>query len=177
MSDSRWDDTALQRVFREPTASAIRPGACPTAEALLEAARGQRMSDEDLTVLDHVASCPACAVAWNVARAEQPTAAARTDAASSWRWLATAAAAVTLVVGGWSLRHVVEPVTPTQVQREVEHSTIASALAPDATLDRDQFTLRWSALPGPFEGGSVSTLQRGSGTRRTVSVPGPAGAA
>ncbi len=148
MSNARWDDAALSRAFREPPELAALPSECPAAGTLVRAANGDLMQAAELAVLDHVAACPACTVAWLIARDTQSAASARTRNAAAWQWMVAAAAVVAVVVGGWSLRHVVDPVSQPPLQREVEHNSISSQLVAGTPLEREQFTLRWSPVPG-----------------------------
>lgn len=148
MNDTRWDDTALQRAFREPPESAARLMECPAPGTLMRAASGEMMQAAELAVIDHVAACPACTVAWLIARDTPSATAARHRHAQAWQWLVAAAAVVAVVVGGWSLRQAVGPASQAPLQRVVEQPSISSQLVAGAPLERDQFVLRWSPMPG-----------------------------
>jgi len=74
---SKPDDdlAALRRAFAAIPAEAPAPEACPPAERFLVAVRGELPPGELRELVEHVASCPACAEDWRLAVAlEQPEA-------------------------------------------------------------------------------------------------------
>jgi len=111
---SKPDDdlAALRRAFAAIPAVAPAPETCPPAERFLAAVRGELPPGELRELVEHVASCPACAEDWRLAVALEQTEAQVPETASPeatpWRsryrhaaaWWASAAAAVALLVGG-----------------------------------------------------------------------------
>ncbi len=102
--ESQW----LRDAFVARSRDAVPTEECPPAERLWSAARGEQR-DGVRELVEHLATCGACAEAWRLARELEPAEESEADAAparSWWRqpaWHAIAAAAiVALVVGfGW----------------------------------------------------------------------------
>jgi len=154
------DDQELQRLraaFAAPAVAAPDPESCPAPERLWAAVRGELPPRELRDVVEHTASCVACAEDWRLAAELERQSAAATAAEpgkvlqgrfSRWRPLAAAAAlAAGLLIaigiyraGGWG------PGQP--VYREAESETMRSLLAKDQPLPRQGAVLRWSPMAG-----------------------------
>ena len=117
------DDGALDSL-RDAFAADTAPAGteCPSPGRIWDAIRGELDPADAAMLVDHVASCGACAEAWRLARElkEIETAPAvvpfapRRRASAAWPLLA-AAAAVVLAVAGWRLlRTTSAPVPPVQ---------------------------------------------------------------
>jgi len=141
MNDGEIED--LRRAFTAPGGTAPLPEDCPPAETIWAAVYGELPPGALRDVVDHIATCPACAEDWRLAvevgrgRAAPPVPYPR-------RWLrlaplvAAAAAVVALVVGLPLTRHGEVHSPP----RGVEHVT--SPLVDGQQLSRDHCLLIWS---------------------------------
>ena len=141
-------DGKLRDRFSAPPPGAASRADCPDAERIQAAARGEASFAEVETLLDHVARCAACTVAWRFARAAAPSL-LRTD----FRWLAIAAVVTVALGAGVVLRTWINP--PVEL-RSTARDAIRAAIPDGAELPRGAFVLRWT--PGP------------PGTRYTVLV-------
>ncbi len=134
-------------------------GGCPGVERISAAARDELSRREFRDLVEHVASCPACAAAWRLARdlaAEERRAEAREPAPQTlvtpaWKWrrvapIAAAAAAVVVVAVFVAYRVPWRP-APTPAYRTQKATAIRSLIGDDAVLSRRSCVLRWS--PGP----------------------------
>lgn len=145
--DADIDD--FRQAFQSLAATAEPTEDCPEAPRLWAAARGEAPPDETRELIDHTASCAACAEAWRLAVHLEEEAPAARAAPSVARWwpAAAAAALVVVAVGVHQLR---EPAAP-PVMRAAAESGLLSELAADATLPRDAAVLEWRLEP-PREG-------------------------
>jgi hypothetical protein len=149
MSSSEWREAWAALAER-----ATPTDACPPAERLWEAARGELGPGQVAALVDHVAQCALCAEAWEVA-ADLAKEAAPVQRASVmtfpsrrvWAWASLAAAAV-IVIGvlvvprGWIGRGAEGPadVYRTELPQAVR------PLNPDGqVLPRQAAALRWSS--------------------------------
>jgi hypothetical protein len=147
----------LRRAFTVPGGTAPRPEDCPPAETLWAAVHGELPPGALRDVVDHTATCPACAEDWRLAvevkREATATAEVATGRAASpvlypRRWLrlaplvAAAAAIVALVVGLPLTRHGDGPTVTRGGQQ------VISRLAEGQELPRDQCLIIWSGPPG-----------------------------
>lgn len=131
---------------------------CPRAERFYPAVRGELDARDLDALVEHAASCSACALAWRIARraesaARQPSEAKPLAAPPRWRRYATAAAAalaamLVLVIGLEWRRPAPDPALEPGVTRRAEPVRIDSALDGE-TLARADPVLRWRA---PEEG-------------------------
>jgi hypothetical protein len=151
MNDGEIED--LRRAFTVPGGSAPRPEDCPPAETLWAAVHGELPPGALRDIVDHTATCPACAEDWRLAveveREATATAEVATGRAASpvlypRRWLrlaplvAAAAAIVALVVGLPLTRHGDGPTVTRGGQQ------VISRLAEGQELPRDHCLLAWS---------------------------------
>jgi len=161
--NARLTDHDLRAAWRAAETATPGTGACPSPEALWDAARGSLDHDALRRVLDHVAACGTCAEAWRVAvdiaGGEALPLAGRTTPASvehpagsgapRLRWLGVAAAAVVALGLGVALY----PWRPSEpaVYRDREESAVRSLVADGAALPRDAFDLQWEGPPDAAE--------------------------
>lgn len=144
---------ALRRAFTAPGGIPPRPEDCPAPETLWAAIHGELPPGPLREVVDHIATCPACAEDWRLA-VEVERAAARAEPAGQaadaaapllrprrWGGLApylSAAAAIVLVVVGLELgRHPEPPVLRGQ-------KPVVSRLEEGQALSRSHCLLVWS---------------------------------
>lgn len=149
----------LRAAFAAPAGKAApEPEACPPSDTIWLAIRGELPPGELRGILDHIATCPACAEDWRIAMAfeeESRTAAnaaqaaqaaqAVTAAGKTWHrgWMAAAAAILVAVV--WSQIPPPPPVGP-PIDRGPQHR-VESTLVDNAPLPRQSFTLYWRGIP------------------------------
>ena len=150
-------DASLRAAFRARTSRTAPAGDHVPAEDLWSAVRGELSADERRAIVDHTASCAACAEAWRLAMevTPDPIAAAAPAARPAWtafRWPATfaplaAAAALVVAVGaGVWLSRAPEPATAPGF-RGGEAPVVRSLVGDDEALGREHALLRWSAGP------------------------------
>lgn len=127
--------------------------ACPSPDELLLAYAGEVESERRRAVIEHLATCAACAADWRLAREVLPDEAGLGTAgevgepgrlvrgpwAARLAPLALAATLLVAVAGAWLLRG------PEQAPeyRGTEQS-VRTLVADDAVLPRDAFRLRWA---------------------------------
>jgi Putative zinc-finger len=145
---SRW------RAAFAASDAAPDPASCPTPETLWSAVRGELPAEQMREVVDHVATCAACAEDWRLAaelvRQEEKAATVPGKVIpgrfGQWRPLAAAAAlaaGLLIAVGVYRTQPVQEP-----TYREVQHAGIRSLLPEGQALPRQAAVLRWSPLAG-----------------------------
>jgi hypothetical protein len=143
----------LRRAFSEPAGPAPDPAACPPADRILLAVRGELPPDGMRQIVEHMAACSACAEDWRLAmafeeesrivpdRAYEPT---RSVAARLRPWLTAVAAVLVLTVAGIEMRN--------QTQKPPVYrgngQTVESALPAGAALPRERFVLDWKPVSG-----------------------------
>lgn len=173
---AQWDDAALQHAFREPLPGSEAAADCPPAERLHDAAHGLLTADERTRVLEHVAICPACTVAWRVVA---PARAAR----RAWSPVGAIAAAIAVVfLGAIAWRGLAPGRGPetTRAERGAPAPRIESLLARDADVSRASCVLRWTPVDGAVydvvvSRESLTSLFHVEGlTRPEVTVPASA---
>lgn len=160
------DLAALRAAFQTCGSPALDPESCPKPEGILLAVRGELPADELRAVIDHMATCPACAQDWRLAVAfeqelsqpvqkpdrgqvQKPTR-ELSKAPPAWRPLAVgalaAAAALALAAIGLPWRDWIKPSPP--VYRAPERAAIHSLIEEGAALPAESFVLSWTAVPG-----------------------------
>ena len=142
------DDAKLRDAFARLADDARPTPACPPAERLWSAARGELIPETTHEVVLHTATCAACAEAWRLAvDAAREAGLDRTDAPPVRRprrtaWLGGAAAALVavtvLVVALWFRGRDEPPI-------ERGPGVIASRLDEKVPLSRDTAVLRWTS--------------------------------
>lgn len=167
--NAETDDTVrLQRAWRSLSLAAVPQATCPDPERLWDAVRGELGPGDVRQVIDHTATCGACAEAWRLAREIAPAAEEAADRRRSplraavhsrWRvasWGAMAAAAMVLLVVGLQWRDGFDPAAggdtasleSPPVFRGAETAVIRSLVPSEATLPRQDFVLRWEGPEG-----------------------------
>jgi hypothetical protein len=146
------DDDEISRLRAAFTAPAPPTGSCPEPDRIWEAVRGELPPEEVREIVDHVAVCASCAEDWRIAVEFEKESAARQEKEAVVHlfptgrfqpWIAAAAAALVLTVGGVYVRQTVKP-DPTAEYRG-EESRIESSTP--ASLPRQSFLLHWSPVP------------------------------
>lgn len=153
MTEGGFTDERLRDAVAEVAEAAEDPSDCPEAERIWLSARRELGPAENERMLLHVASCPACALAWRVAQDMGPRSAVSprepgARGGGSRRWIGVAAAA--LVVAAVGLGIVFRPGPggePEAVYRTQEGRWLRSTLEEGVPLAREDFVLRW--VPGP----------------------------
>jgi hypothetical protein len=150
----------LRKAFAAP-GPAPEPGGCPPSDRIWLAVRGELPPADLRGILDHVATCSACAEDWRIAMAfeeeARATGAIAVPAARSrfgmraLRPFLVAAALVVATVTGYQLHQPLhQPKAPVSIDRggEGEQTDIRSLLPTGhEVLSRDHFVLRWTADP------------------------------
>jgi hypothetical protein len=141
--------TDLRREFLELDDEESTGRSCPDPERLWQAVAGRLGQEERTEILEHTASCGACAQAWRLAyslgAADQVR---QSGVPASWRrwsvWGAAAAAVLVLVFGF----ELAERESRAPTFRRPAVAVIESRIADQKTLPRDGAVLRWD---GPEE--------------------------
>jgi hypothetical protein len=139
------DDEEISRLRAAFTAPAPPAGSCPEPDRIWEAVRGELPPEEVREIVDHVAVCASCAEDWRIAVAfeKESLAVVRPFPPRRFQpWIAAAAAALVMTVGGVYVRQTVKPDPP--VYRG-EESRIESRTP--ASLPRQSCVLQWSPVP------------------------------
>ncbi len=146
----------MQRAWRSLSAGAVAQDSCPEPGRLWEAARGEAGAGEVRWVIEHTATCGACAEAWRLAVEIGPATGEAADRRSDlrpphppWRvasWATAAAAAVVLAVVGLQWRDPVAPAPP--VLRGAETAAVRSLVPEETILPLSDFVLRWQGPEG-----------------------------
>lgn len=144
---SAFESDDLVRAFSARSAPPPHDGVCPGADDIYEAAAGRLDEERRLAIVDHLAGCPDCACAWQLAAELQPASGSRTSSRRSLHpgWLA-AAASVALVVGAGVLLVRLDE-SPVPGYREAAGTAGPETRLSQSHLPRDDFRLRWSAGP------------------------------
>lgn len=141
----------LRAAYTAPGAGAPEPESHPEPDRIWQAVRGELPPEEIRETVDHVALCASCAEDWRIAMAfetESRTQDARPNVlrpsfTDRFRpWIAAAAAALVLTVGGIYLRQAQTPPPEYRGERD--------AIRPlsGKTLPREAFVLSWTPVQG-----------------------------
>ena len=153
MTDDRAADDRLRSAFQALGDGNGRECSSDDLERVWRAMDGTLDAGERRELIDRLASDPALAEAWRVARelhaaaeADAPARAVPRRAVTGWRsgWLA-AAAVLLAAVGAVVVVQRIQPSDDTF--RAGDGYSVESLVSADAALPRDQFRLRWT--PGP----------------------------
>lgn len=141
----------LRQAFAAPVPAALHMEDCPEPDHVWSAVRGELPPDEIREILDHVALCASCAEDWRIAMAFEEEARQRETAPvvpiHRYRpWVAAAAAALVLTIGGIYLRQTQGP-APTPGYRG-DGPKIEAAIPSEEILQRDACVLTWKAVQG-----------------------------
>jgi len=161
----------LREAFAQPEEPAY-PDRCPSVSEIWEGAHGRLPPDRLRDVVEHLASCSACAEAWRLAvlmdqaaPGEEAADAAASQALAGYpvpghrrghpRWrlyaamAAAAAAAFAVVLGTYELRRSEPPAAVVQRGGAAgEAAAIHWLTADEAILRRSDVRLHWSGVPG-----------------------------
>lgn len=142
----------LRQAFAAPVPAAWNTEGCPEPDRIWSAVRGELPPDEIREILDHVALCASCAEDWRIAMTFEDEARKREPAPVRFHryrpWVAAAAAALVLTVGGRLI------LRPTPGYRG-DKPTIEAAIPSGETLPREACILTWR----PVEGAESYNLQ------------------
>jgi hypothetical protein len=148
----------LRAAFAAPAVSAKgakeEPEACPPSDRIWLAVRGELPPDELRGIVDHIATCSACAEDWRIAMVFEEESRAvvpapplplrtKTVTVRHRAWMAIAASILVAVVG-FQLR---QPKVPEQ--EAIDRGGVPTGVQSLVTepLPRDAFVLRWKASP------------------------------
>ncbi len=152
----------MQRAWRSLSAGAVAQESCPDPGRLWEAACGEAGPGEVRRVIEHTATCGACAEAWRLAVEIDPAEnaadrqpdlrpARHAGARKPWRvaaWGTVAAAAMVLLVVGLEWREPAAPAPPVFRSAETETAVVRSLVPQETTLPRSEPVLRWQGPEG-----------------------------
>ena len=144
MTELREDDP-LRRGFMSLGEGAPTKEDCPSPEVIWEASSGRSDAESFQRLVEHNASCPACAEEWRLARGIKVVAGDERYArpmVSAGGWLAAAAVLLMLGVGAYLLNR-----TGGEQMRSGSSLVIHSFLPEEAPLRREECVLRWTAGP------------------------------
>lgn len=144
----------LREAFTAPVPAAWSAESCPEPGRIWEAVRGALPPDEVREIVDHVAVCASCAEDWRIAMAFEEESRAQQEKVATVRrfpsgerlrpWIAAAAAALVLTVGGVYLNQTRGPVgTPGYRGNENRIQSLAGESCP-----RNACVLSWSTVEG-----------------------------
>jgi hypothetical protein len=158
------DDQELARLraaFAAPAAIAPDPESCPAPEVIWAAVRGELPPRELREVLEHTASCTACAEDWRLAAELDRQSAATADVVTTpgkvitgrfgqWRAFAgvAALAACLLIAIGLNRTGEVGPKDPTYRDVPATGAVVRSLLPDGQALPRQAAVLRWTPVTG-----------------------------
>ncbi len=140
----------LRVAFTTPVPTAWNSGSCPDPDRIWEAVRGELPPEEIREIVDHVAVCASCAEDWRIAmefekQAQQKEAEVYPFPPRRFQpWIAAAAAALVLTVGGEYVRQRQNPVETAEYRGE---KTEIRSLAGEARA-RQAFALSWTPVEG-----------------------------
>lgn len=148
------DLSGLRAAFTTPAGAvpaAWTTGSCPEPDRIWQAVRGELAPEEVRDVVDHVALCASCAEDWRIAvefekesaRQEKRTAVRPFPARRFQPWMAAAAAALVLTVGGVYVRQAMNPPPAEYRGEETEIRPLAGETRP-----RQAFVLSWTPVEG-----------------------------
>lgn len=154
----------LRKAFAVSVGPAPEPEACPPSDRIWLAVRGELPPDEFREIVDHVATCHACAEDWRIAMAFEeesragivvapPATRSRSVVARFRPWLAAAAVILVSVVGLQLQGPKPTDPKPTDPKpsfrsAQGEGTTVGAILPKDAPRLRRQFVLPWKPVPG-----------------------------
>lgn len=152
------DELARMRTaFAAPAAvkGAPEPESCPPSDRIWLAVRGELPPDELRAIVDHIATCPACAEDWRIAMVFEEESRAvpalpipvreKTATVRRRAWMALAASILVAVVGF--------QIIPSKDPKPAKSAGFRGgeelqSLVEDESLPRDAFILRWTPMDG-----------------------------
>lgn len=145
------DDPAVARLkerFVSPPPGSEPAAACPDPDRIWSAAHGELAWSETESLLVHTAACPACTVAWRMAREHAlagGVSIGRRPAANAWVRYA-AAAVVLVVLGGLVVQRSLRQVDESAFRATAPNAIVATT-GDGVELARSDFHLRWTSGP------------------------------
>jgi hypothetical protein len=143
---------SLRQAFAAPAGPALEPEACPPSDRIWLAVRGELPPDELRTILDHIATCQACAEDWRIAMAfEEEARTAAVGPAAPARILPFAArfgrplVAAAMILAAVVAFNVHQPKAPGGYRGD---GTAVESSLQKATLPRQSFVLLWTSVQG-----------------------------
>jgi hypothetical protein len=147
----------LRAAFAAPVSGGTgtpEPEACPPSDRIWLAVRGELPPDELREIVDHIATCPACAEDWRIAMAFEeesrgdvpvPAPAPRSFVATVRQraWMAIAASVLVAFIGFQGF-HFFQP----KPEYRGGDETGIQSLVEGPSLPRDAFILRWTPVAG-----------------------------
>lgn len=155
MTEDANNFARLRAAFQAPAGPAPAPETCPAPEMIWEGVRGELPPQQMREVLDHTASCAACAEDWRLAAEIEREASRSATAAPGkvivgrfgrFRSLAAAAAIAAGLLVAVNVYRDSGPQEPTY--RNAEQTDVRSLLPEGTALPRQGAVLRWSPVPG-----------------------------
>lgn len=137
----------LRAAFAAPVSGPWSAGACPDPDRIWEAVRGELPPEEIRDIVDHVAVCASCAEDWRIAKEFEKESQAVVHPFPVPRfqpWIAAAAAALVLTVGGVAVFRQ----APKPAEYRGGETAVEALVPPDAVLPRQSFVLAWKPVPG-----------------------------
>ena len=152
MTDRQTDRDRLCDAFGATPDDDVSSGNCPSDETIWEAAQGDLDTLALEQVLDHTASCAACAESWRMARAIGDEVGVRQAGKLATfparrRVLMLGAVAATILLAFLVVPTLDEPPVPPVEFRDPSGVEIESLLDESDTVSRDAVTLRWTGGP------------------------------
>ncbi len=151
MSDRHADTGRLRQAFLAPPEHATS-GDCPSSESIWKAVAGDLDAAALARVLDHTATCSACAESWRMARAIGNEAGVHPSGKvrlfpQRRRALVWGAVAATVVLAFFVVPTLDERPVPPVEFRDPSRVQIESLLDESVAVARDGVVLRWSGGP------------------------------
>jgi len=141
-------DDEVSRLRVAFAAPAPPTGSCPEPDRIWEAVRGELPPEEVREIVDHVAICAACAEDWRIAaefeKESNKTVVHPFPVRRFQPWIAAAAAALVMTVGGVYIQKTQKPVA----EYRGGGSKVESLVPPGEILPRQGFVLAWKPVPG-----------------------------
>jgi hypothetical protein len=143
----------LRKAFAAPAGPVPEPEACPPSDRIWLGVRGELPPYELREIVDHVATCSACAEDWRVAMAfEEESRAANTADTDTGTlryrsWMAVAATLLVAVLGYQGYQFRTRTPTPPPGYRSGQGQTVESTMVENTRLPRQHFTLYWRGIP------------------------------
>ncbi|MEE8584015.1 MAG: zf-HC2 domain-containing protein [Acidobacteriota bacterium] len=116
------------------------------ADQIWDAVRGKLPPLQTRRIVDHLAGCPVCSEAWQLARMLTRDAEVRSALAGWPSWAASAAAGV-ILLAGLGIFQLISPSDSEAVFRRAGRASIHSLLSEEEALPREDFALAWTQPP------------------------------
>jgi len=146
------EDRLRERFLAPPAGAGAAPG-CPDPDRILALALGELPSEDLRQIVDHAALCPACTVAWRVAREyaresglDASGAQPRVESSSprTRLWIASGLAAAAVLALVFVLTPFIRQDRPVPGMRSAPSAAIRSLVPEDRPQARTGLVLRWT---------------------------------